>query len=233
MTRYHSYMEERMAQLSEMIERKKAKEDDNMTTYKRDAVYRAEQRHARKGERIVIVEPNVHDSENYERGDIFIVDKVDSAGVVTTTGNIVYHEEYEVLPEEMATLHPIADLGESAVDVAENTKRLSELLASFEDNDGDNANLDSVEKPAQIRAACDELRDLLIRKNHDYGDSFAKQYEKYGLMSALIRMDDKMRRLETLVDGQQAQVAESIEDTLADLAGYALLALVEAKAQRS
>lgn len=65
------------------------------------ATYTAEQRQARKGERIVIVEPNVHDSEDYERGDVFTVDKVDSAGVVTTTGNIVYHEEYEVLPADM------------------------------------------------------------------------------------------------------------------------------------
>lgn len=84
-------------------------------------------------------------------------------------------------------------------------------------------------KAEEIRQACDSVRDLLIRKNHDYGDSFAQQYAKYGLQSALIRMDDKMRRLETLADGAEAQVAESIEDTLADLAGYALLALVEAR----
>lgn len=75
---------------------------DVMPEETRTAPYRAEQRQARKGERIVIVEPCVHDSEDYERGDVFTVDKVDSAGVVTTTGNIVYHEEYEVLPEEMA-----------------------------------------------------------------------------------------------------------------------------------
>jgi len=80
-----------------------------------------------------------------------------------------------------------------------------------------------------IRLACSELADLLVRKNHDYGDSFSQQYEKYGLMSALIRMDDKMRRLETLQGGEQAQVAESVGDTLQDLAGYALLAYVESK----
>jgi len=78
-----------------------------------------------------------------------------------------------------------------------------------------------------IRLACSELADLLVRKNHDYGDSFSQQYGKYGLMSALIRMDDKMRRLETLQGGQQAEVAESISDTLLDLAGYALLSYVE------
>lgn len=80
-----------------------------------------------------------------------------------------------------------------------------------------------------IRLACSELADLLVRKNHDYGDSFSQQYGKFGLMSALIRMDDKMRRLETLQGGEQAQVAESVGDTLQDLAGYALLAYVESK----
>lgn len=80
-----------------------------------------------------------------------------------------------------------------------------------------------------IRLACSELADLLVRKNHDYGDSFSQQFGKYGLMSALIRMDDKMRRLETLQGGEQAQVAESVGDTLQDLAGYALLAYVESK----
>lgn len=79
----------------------------------------------------------------------------------------------------------------------------------------------------RIRTASTELADLLVRKNHDYGDSFSQQYGKYGLMSALIRMDDKMRRLETLQGGQQAEVAESIGDTLLDLSGYALLAYVE------
>ena len=79
----------------------------------------------------------------------------------------------------------------------------------------------------RIESICNEVRDLLIRKNHDYGDSFSKQFEKYGVMSGMIRMDDKMRRLETLIGGEEAQVAESLEDTVADLAGYALLTLVE------
>lgn len=80
----------------------------------------------------------------------------------------------------------------------------------------------------RIRSACSELAELLVRKNHDYGDSFSQQYGKYGLMSALIRMDDKMRRLETLQQAEsKAQVDESIGDTLLDLAGYALLTYVE------
>ena len=133
----------------------------------------------------------------------------------------LFHHFELVTEESLSVTDLIANLG----------RRLSEietLLApkDIEESDG------STVKAAQIRQACDEVRDLLIRKNHDYGDSFAQQYAKYGLQSALIRMDDKMRRLETLTDGKQAQVEESIEDTLADLAGYALLALVEARAAK-
>lgn len=78
----------------------------------------------------------------------------------------------------------------------------------------------------QIKKACDELAGLLIKKNNDYGDSFSKQYSKYGLTSALIRMDDKMQRLENL-NKNEAEVNESKKDTLQDLSGYALLAYIE------
>ncbi|MBT2759916.1 nucleotide modification associated domain-containing protein [Paenibacillus sp. ISL-20] len=79
-----------------------------------------------------------------------------------------------------------------------------------------------------IEQVCDSVERLLKKKNHDYGNSFSLQFEKYGIMSALIRMDDKMRRLENLIKGNEAQVVdESIEDTLQDLVGYGTLALVE------
>lgn len=84
----------------------------------------------------------------------------------------------------------------------------------------------------RIITASNEVRDTLIRKNRDYGDSFAKQFAKYGVLSGLIRMDDKMRRLENLVGGAEPNVDESIEDTLVDLAGYAQLTLVELRKAR-
>lgn len=79
----------------------------------------------------------------------------------------------------------------------------------------------------RIEKVCKDVEALLKKKNHDYGNSFSIQFEKYGIMSAMIRMDDKMRRLENLLNGNQAQVDESIEDTLLDLVGYGNLALVE------
>ena len=79
----------------------------------------------------------------------------------------------------------------------------------------------------RIEEVCSDVAALLKKKNHDYGNSFSIQFEKYGVMSAMIRMDDKMRRLENLIKGTHAEVNESIEDTLIDLVGYGALALVE------
>lgn len=84
----------------------------------------------------------------------------------------------------------------------------------------------------RIETIANEVRDLLKRKNADYGDSFAKQFAKYGVMSGLIRMDDKMSRLDTLISGHEDSVGESIEDTLVDLAGYAILTVVELRKQK-
>lgn len=85
----------------------------------------------------------------------------------------------------------------------------------------------------RIITLSNEVRDTLIRKNRDYGDSFAKQFAKYGVLCGLIRMDDKMRRLENLIAGAEQNVDESIEDTLMDLAGYATLCAVELRKRKA
>lgn len=74
-----------------------------------------------------------------------------------------------------------------------------------------------------------QLFDLYERKNQDYGDSVSKTYETYGLVSFLVRMEDKMNRLKTLykANGDCAVLDETLDDTLMDLASYTLLALVE------
>lgn len=75
----------------------------------------------------------------------------------------------------------------------------------------------------------DSMHDLYERKNKDYGDSVHDTYEKYGMTSFLVRMEDKLNRVRTLtVDDAVALVPdEKIEDTLLDLANYAILAIIE------
>lgn len=79
-----------------------------------------------------------------------------------------------------------------------------------------------------------QMHDLYIRKNHDYGDSVHDTYVKYGLTSFLVRMEDKLNRVRTL-DKNRENVKisdEKIEDTLIDLANYAILAVIEEKIKK-
>jgi Nucleotide modification associated domain 1 len=73
----------------------------------------------------------------------------------------------------------------------------------------------------------DEIHDTYKRKNADYGNSFAEQYAEYGLLSAVIRLDDKMRRLKQLLKNEAKVKDESIRDTLMDLANYSIMTIME------
>lgn len=74
---------------------------------------------------------------------------------------------------------------------------------------------------------CKELNDLYIRKNNDYGDSFAKLRNELP-NAILVRIYDKYSRLKTLMEGTEQKVHdESIEDSLLDLANYAIMQIVE------
>ena len=80
---------------------------------------------------------------------------------------------------------------------------------------------------------CDMLNSTYKAKNADYGDSFAKVRAKFP-NAILIRLNDKLERLERLYAGAEQQVKdESIDDTLLDLANYCIMELVERKAEKT
>lgn len=72
------------------------------------------------------------------------------------------------------------------------------------------------------------LRNLYDAKNRDYGDSFGKSFEEWGMPMACIRLTDKLNRLCALTkSGEQRVQDERIEDTLRDLANYSIMTLIE------
>ena len=80
-----------------------------------------------------------------------------------------------------------------------------------------------------------KLKETFLKKNHDYGSSVKKNYDKFeaygkneGLKYVFGRIAEKHDRLENLIYGDHTnQVTdESIEDTLLDMANYAILAAV-------
>ena len=82
-------------------------------------------------------------------------------------------------------------------------------------------------KTEKHKLICEKLNALYEAKNADYGDSFEKSYMEYGLTMSCIRLEDKLNRLKSLNFSKTAKVNESVEDTLMDLANYAIMTLIE------
>ena len=76
------------------------------------------------------------------------------------------------------------------------------------------------------KETCKKLTLLFETKRHDYGQTTTDSWKKFGPVSILVRMGDKLGRLETLlVQNKSEPHHEKIEDTLLDLANYAIIAL--------
>lgn len=81
----------------------------------------------------------------------------------------------------------------------------------------------------QFSDVTNQMANLYELKNKNYGNSFSKSYEEYGLTMVCIRLEDKLRRLKSLtMQGEEANSDdESIRDTLIDLANYSVMAIME------
>lgn len=80
--------------------------------------------------------------------------------------------------------------------------------------------------PQKMHDAHKELQEIFVKKNTDYGNSFEESLEKHGLIAAIVRMEDKMSRLNTLSEQEALVSDESLIDTLKDLSNYALMSAV-------
>lgn len=83
---------------------------------------------------------------------------------------------------------------------------------------------DNSKEFAEITAA---MLDVYKKKNHDYGDSFSDMLSEEGLVVSRVILGVKYNRFKKLSGGEQALVSnEPIEDTLLDLANYAIMTLM-------
>ncbi len=79
-----------------------------------------------------------------------------------------------------------------------------------------------------FESVLNEMRDLHAKKNKDYGDAFHKSFEEFGVTAGVVRLNDKMERVKSLVKNGKAEVKdESLMDTLKDMASYAVMLYVE------
>lgn len=79
----------------------------------------------------------------------------------------------------------------------------------------------------QISRVYDQLKQLQLSKNADYGDSAFEDVEVFGQVipaknGILARIADKLKRLES----EKLEVSESKSDTIRDLIGYLVVLLI-------
>ena len=86
------------------------------------------------------------------------------------------------------------------------------------------------QKSNEFRRIANEMADLYEKKNSNYGDSFGQLYSELGPTSGLVPLWNKLHRATSLIKGNTNNF-ESLEDTLKDLACYAIMNLIEMKAE--
>ena len=78
-----------------------------------------------------------------------------------------------------------------------------------------------------------EIAELVEKKDKDYNRAFSKTIKEYGNVAYFLRIDDKVNRIKNLLlNNNNAEINESVEDTLKDIVGYTLLMLKEIKNRR-
>jgi len=78
----------------------------------------------------------------------------------------------------------------------------------------------------------DELHILMLRKHNDYGPYNIAHAPGGAMNGLIIRMHDKLERLQNLYyNKSDTPNYESIEDTLQDLANYAIIGLMVQRGQ--
>lgn len=129
-----------------------------------------------------------------------------------------------LIPDKIHDLNKLLD---------EYYKGRKEILASDSENSVDSTDPEKpVIEPAEIadnhnpfKKYTDKLAETLQEKNDDYGDSFSRSVDKFGIIAAVVRLEDKFNRLENLTanGGKEKVKDESLADTALDISGYGLL----------
>ena len=76
-----------------------------------------------------------------------------------------------------------------------------------------------------------QLEDIMLKKHADYGPMNIAGAPGGAMNGLRVRMYDKLARLNNLVDTGDTPNYESIEDTLIDLANYAIIGLLVQRGQ--
>jgi hypothetical protein len=88
-----------------------------------------------------------------------------------------------------------------------------------------------MKNPSDVDAILNELRSIMMKKQADYGPLNIALAPGGPMNGLRVRMYDKLARLNNLADKDATPNFESIEDTLIDLANYAIIGLLVQRGQ--
>ena len=130
------------------------------------------------------------------------------------------------------------------MEVNEQYKKLINLIKEVRDEGRLNTNLDDKLKtvevvltnmglrpvlPANVQQFMDITTDMAktyAAKNHDYGNSFGESLDEFGLIASIVRINDKMNRIKSLIKKKAEVKDETIQDTLLDMANYCIMTVM-------
>lgn len=85
----------------------------------------------------------------------------------------------------------------------------------------------------EFKKITQQLTDTFIKKNHDYGNAFFEDLDDEGDFGpSRYAIGNKWRRFKQLSMTGTAMVAESIEDTLLDMANYCIMSVIWLRKKR-
>jgi hypothetical protein len=88
-----------------------------------------------------------------------------------------------------------------------------------------------MKNPSDVDVILNELRSIMMKKQEDYGPLNIALAPGGAMNGLRVRMYDKLARLNNLADKDATPNFESIEDTLIDLANYAIIGLLVQRGQ--
>jgi len=88
-----------------------------------------------------------------------------------------------------------------------------------------------MKNPSDVDVILNELKTILLKKQEDYGPLNISHAPGGAVNGLRVRMHDKLARLNHLVDKGDTPNYETVEDTLVDLANYAIIGLLVQRGQ--
>jgi len=88
-----------------------------------------------------------------------------------------------------------------------------------------------MKNPSDVDVILNELRNIMMKKQEDYGPLNIALAPGGAMNGLRVRMYDKLARLNNMANKDATPNFESIEDTLIDLANYAIIGLLVQRGQ--